>query len=159
MTEKNKKTKLYNSHPNSKSGVPNSETTIPVITRQSRKIITMATAKSSNLAKSEVERIRKEAREEAIKETEAKFKRKIQETFQCIVCLQVPRDGHIVQCQNGHLACEVCANKNNANQCPSCRAQMDQLTGNKRIRTLAAEQLIESMDISFPCKHLTNSSY
>ena len=30
---------------------------------------------------------------------------------------------------------------------------MDQLTGKKRIRTLAAEQLIESVDLSFPCKH------
>ena len=86
-------------------------------------------AHSSNLAKSEIERIRKEARDEAIKETEAKFKRKVQETVQCIVCLQVPRDGHITQCQNGHLMCEVCTNKNNGNECPSCRAKMDKLTG------------------------------
>ena len=125
---------------------------IAVITRQARKIITMGTTRSS-LAKSEVERIRKEARDEAIRETEAKYKRKVQETFQCVICLLVPRDGHITQCQNGHLVCEVCANKNNDNKCPSCRAKMNQLNGNKRIRSLAAEQLIESMDLSFPCKH------
>ena len=105
------------------------------------------------MAKSEVERIRKEARDEAIKETEAKYKRKVQETLQCVVCLLVPRDGHMTQCQNGHLVCEVCANKNNGNKCPCCRAHMNQLKGNKRIRTLAAEQLIESMNLSFPCKH------
>jgi len=113
----------------------------------------MEPAKSLNPANSEVERICKEVRDKAIKETEAKYKRKVQETFQCVVCLHVPRDGHITQCQNGHLLCEVCANKNNNNQCPSCRAEMDQLNGDKRIRTLAAEQLIESMDLSFPCKH------
>ena len=126
---------------------------MPVITRQARKIVTMAPTTRSNLAKSEVERIRKEARDEAIRETEAKYKRKVQETFQCVICLHVPRDGHITQCQNGHLICEVCANKNNGNKCPSCRAKMDQLNGNKRIRNLSAEQLIESMDLSFPCKH------
>ena len=124
-----------------------------MITRQAKKIVTMEPAKSSNLANSEVERMCKEARDKAIKETEAKYKRKVQETFQCVVCLHVPRDGHITQCQNGHLICAVCANKNNNNQCPSCRAEMDQLKGNKRIRTLVAEQLIESMDLSFPCKH------
>merc|ERR1712187_452942 len=108
----------------------------------------MAPTTRSNLAKSEAERIRKEARDEAIreteakyekkiKETEAKYKRKVEETFQCVVCHHVPRDGHITQCQNGHLICEVCANKNNGNHCPICRAEMDQLKGNKRIRTLA----------------------
>ena len=95
----------------------------------------MAPTTRSNLDKSEVERIRKEARDEAIRETEAKverirkevrneaireteakYKRKVEETFQCVVCLQVPRDGHITQCQNGHLICEVCANKNNDNE-------------------------------------------
>ena len=109
-------------------------------------------ASASNLAKSEVERIRKEARDEAIKETEAKYnrrvqetrdeaikdteakyKRKVQETLQCAVCLLLPRDGHITQCQNGHLMCEVCTNKNNGNECPSCRAKMDKLKGNNKL--------------------------
>ena len=59
---------------------------ITVIIRQEKKFNKMAPAKKSNLAKSEVERIRKEARDEAIRETEAKYKRKVQETFQCVIC-------------------------------------------------------------------------
>ena len=100
-----------------------------------------------------MQRIRKEVREEAIKETEEKHKRKVQETFQCLVCLHIPKEGHIIQCQNGHLLCEECTNKINGNTCPNCRAPLDQLAGNKRIRALAAQQLIESMDLTFPCKH------
>ena len=53
-------------------------------------------------AMKEIEKIRKEVRDEAIKETEAKYKRKVQETFQCVVCLRIPKEGHIIQCQNGH---------------------------------------------------------
>ena len=102
---------------------------------------------------SELKRIRKEARDEAIKETEAKLKRKVQETFQCVVCLHIPKEGHITQCQNGHLLCEECTTKNNGNSCPNCRAPPGQLAGNKRIRALAVEQLIESVDLTFPCKH------
>ena len=118
---------------------------------------------------SELLRIQQEARDEAIKETEAKYKRKVdeaiketeakykkkvQETFQCVVCLNVPKEGHITQCQNGHFLCNACSGKNKWNPCPNCRAPLDKLEGNKRIRALAAEQLIDSMDLTFPCKHL-----
>ena len=102
---------------------------------------------------SELQQFRKEVRDEAIKETEAKYKRKVEETLQCVVCLHIPKEGHIIQCQNGHLLCEECTNNNMSKACPSCRAPLDQLAGNKRIRSLMAEQLIESMDLTFRCKH------
>ena len=109
------------------------------------------------MPQSELQRIRKEARDEAIKETEAKCKRKVQEkvqeTFQCVVCHHIPKEGHIIQCQNGHLLCGECTNNNLSKACPNCRAPLDRLAGNKRIRNLAVEQLIESMDLTFPCKH------
>ena len=105
---------------------------------------------TSRLDETEVARIR----QEAIQETEEKYKRKVQETFQCTVCLHVPKEGHIVQCQNGHLLCGECADRNEgSNRCPNCRAPMDKLSGNKRIRALSAEQLIEAVDLKFQCKH------
>ena len=99
------------------------------------------------------QQLRQEIRDEAIKETEAKYKRKVQETFQCVVCLRIPKEGHIIQCQNGHLLCEGCTDNNKGRPCPNCRAPLDRLAGNKRIRALAAEQLIEFMNLDYECKH------
>ena len=101
----------------------------------------------------ELQRMLTAARNEAIRETEEKYKRKVQEAFQCTVCISIPRAGHIMQCQNGHLICDKCTNANRSNTCPSCRAPLDTLAGNKRIRALAVEQLIETLEIPFPCKH------
>ena len=39
--------------------------------------------------------------EEAVMEIEAKYKRKVEEAFQCTVCLGIPKEGQIAQCQNG----------------------------------------------------------
>ena len=85
-----------------------------------------------------------------IQESEAAMKRKIKETIQCTVCLTLPREGHTLQCQNGHLFCEGC---NNDNRCPYCREPLGQLGGNKRIRALVSEQIIEAVDIKFECMH------
>ena len=83
----------------------------------------------------------------------ATYERKIQETLGCVVCSVIAREGHILQCQNGHLFCEGCADQLRKWACPTCKLPLDQLTGNKRIRVLAIEQLIEAVDLKFPCKH------
>ena len=82
--------------------------------------------------------------EEAVMEIEAKYKRKVEEAFQCTVCLGIPKEGQIAQCEN-------CLGNNRSNTCPSCRGPLAQ--GNKKIRALAVEQLIESVDLPFQCKH------
>ena len=104
-------------------------------------------------AMKEVERLRKQIRDEAIRETERKYKRKVQETFQCVICLHVPKEGQLTQCQNGHLLCEDCTDNNKIRTCPNCREALDKLTGNKKIRNLAAMQLIEFMDLEYECRH------
>ena len=96
------------------------------------------------------------------------LKRKIQETIQCNVCLTVTREGQVLQCQNGHIFCEGC-NRSNAddnsdqdsdndegprsNNCPTCRTPLQSLTGNKRIRALGIEQLIEVVGLELQCKY------
>ena len=77
------------------------------------------------------------------------LKRKIEDILQCIICKDIPREGQIKQCQNGHLACENCMNNVNLSTCAVCRDPL----GNKRTRALNAEQLIEAADLELPCRH------
>ena len=90
---------------------------------------------------------------EAIKRTEATLKRKIKDIYQCTICLSVAREGHIVQCQNGHLFCEGCLDHSNRDSCPTCATPLNRLEGNNKIRALGIEQLIEAVDLDFQCKH------
>ena len=122
---------------------------------------------------SELPRIRKEARdevmmemektlraqwikksEEAVRETKEKIKRMVRETFECVVCLHIPKERHLIQCQNGHQLCDECMDKlidiNGRPTCPTCRVS---LSPNNRIRALAAEHLIEFMNLEYECKH------
>ena len=92
------------------------------------------------------------AMEKKVKDTEATYKRKIMETFKCVVCLNIAREGQIWQCQNGDPFCEGCVDSNK-NSCPKCKTPLDQLTGKKRIRVLVIEQLIEAVELEFPCNH------
>ena len=78
------------------------------------------------------------------------LKRKIQDVYECAICLSITRDGHIVQCQRGHIFCSICLDKSNRTTCPTCEAPIDR---NNKIRALAAEKLIDSVDLEFPCKH------
>ena len=108
--------------------------------------------------KKEIEKIRQEIRDEAIRETEAKRQARMREIVQCVVCLRVPprylvpREEKIFQCQNGHIICNDCSSKIGA-QCPSCRTAINKLTGDKKIRNLAVEQIIESLDC-YNCQNL-----
>ena len=98
-------------------------------------------------AKKETDKIHKEICDEAVRENEAKYQKKLQEILQCVICLQVPRGGHIIQCKNGHLMCKNCASNKNVKTCPTCRGTLD-----KKARNLAVEQIIESM-VTFQCQH------
>ena len=77
------------------------------------------------------------------------LKRKIQDTIQCAICQDFPRMGQIKQCQNGHIACEKCMNNENMSTCGVCREPL----GNKKIRALCVEQLIEATELELPCRH------
>ena len=77
------------------------------------------------------------------------IKRKIWDTIQCTICKDLPSEGQIKQCQNGHLACEGCMNNADMNTCGVCREPL----GNKRIRALGVEQLVEAVDLELSCKH------
>ena len=77
------------------------------------------------------------------------LKVKIEDTIKCNVCKDVPREGEIKQCQNGHLYCEDCMKNASISTCALCREPL----GNKRIRALTVEQLIEAVELELPCKH------
>ena len=77
------------------------------------------------------------------------LKRKIEDIVQCSICKDIPREGQMKQCKNGHLACESCMGNDNLNSCGVCREPL----GNKRIRALGMEQLIEVADLELSCKH------
>ena len=87
---------------------------------------------------------------EAIKKTEATLKRKIQDIYQCAICLSVTREGHIIQCSMGHLFCEGCLDDTNRASCPTCETPLNR---NNKIRALGIEQTRDAVDLDFPCKH------
>ena len=68
--------------------------------------------------------------------------------IECPVCMEVPREGPIRQCPNGHLLCPTCVDKRERDKktdCPSCRAPMGQ------IQSLLATSIIEDLD--HECTH------
>ena len=77
------------------------------------------------------------------------LKRKIGDILECNICKDIPR-GQIKQCLNGHIACEKCMHNDNLTSCAMCREPL----GEKRIRALNLEQLIEAADLDVSCKHL-----
>jgi hypothetical protein len=56
------------------------------------------------------------------------------EIVECPVCMEVPRNGPIHQCKNGHVVCNKCKPK--LRRCPSCREPID-------ARSLKIEQLVD----------------
>ena len=89
------------------------------------------------------------AKDKAIKD----IKRKIRDTIECPICQDIPSEGQIMQCQNGHLICERCMGLNNTNACPTCREPFEQLSGHRKIRALGIEQVIEAIDLDLSCKN------
>ena len=80
---------------------------------------------------------------------EAMPKRKVEEILECSICKNIPSEGRMMQCRNGHLACERCMGNETLISCAVCREPRD----NKRIRNLSIEQLIEAVDMDVSCKH------
>ena len=63
--------------------------------------------------------------------------------IECTVCLEVPEeDTRILQCNNGHIFCQVCYFK--LNKCPACRLKLatEEENGPGPIRCLIAENLV-----------------
>ena len=69
--------------------------------------------------------------------------------LECPVCLEVPKEGNIYQCKNGHIFCEICQAKLIVEKqpCPICRVDL----GNEPIRCLVAENFVKGL--FFPCKN------
>ena len=72
----------------------------------------------------------------------------IKNVYSCSVCFNVPRNGYIYQCDNGHLHCSTCHEKLKKKKYPICRIKL------RETRNLAAEQTIEKyvtlMFVSWP---------
>ena len=59
----------------------------------------------------------------------------VKDVVQCHICLEVPEESPIYQCENGHILCTSCREK--LTDCPSCRIKLG------RTRSLGTEQLLE----------------
>jgi len=75
--------------------------------------------------------------------------KKVEEILECSICQDIPSEGQMMQCRNGHLACERCMGNEALTRCGVCREPLD----NKRIRNLSVELLIEAFDVEVSCKH------
>ncbi len=42
--------------------------------------------------------------------------------MECPICLKIPRQGPIYQCEHGHIICEDC--RENFENCPICRVKL-----------------------------------
>ena len=58
----------------------------------------------------------------------------IKDALECIVCLDVPKDNPVYQCNNGHILCHYC--HENVTDCPVCRVKLG------RLRNLAVEKVL-----------------
>ena len=65
-------------------------------------------------------------------------KEKFLPVIRCPVCLTIPRDVPIPQCEAGHIICIPCSYKANMNKCPTCRRDI-----NKKITSSLAASLVE----------------
>ena len=55
---------------------------------------------------------------------ESTLRAKMEELLQCPVCLTVPAGSEVLQCHNGHIMCQGCANRTYT--CPVCRTGLSQ---------------------------------
>ena len=66
--------------------------------------------------------------------------------IECTVCLEVPEeDTRILQCNNGHIFCQICYLK--LSKCPACRLRLatEEENGPGPIRCLIAENLVRKL--------------
>ena len=65
-------------------------------------------------------------------------KEKFLHVIRCPVCLTIPRDVPIPQCDAGHIVCRPCSYKANMTKCPTCRKDL-----NRNITSSLAASLIQ----------------
>ena len=58
----------------------------------------------------------------------------IQDALECVVCLDLPKDDQVYQCENGHILCNICREK--LTNCPFCRVILG------RSRNLSVEKIL-----------------
>ena len=74
-------------------------------------------------------------------------KEKFLPVIQCPVCLTIPRDVPIPQCEAGHIVCRPCSSR--VTKCPTCRRNF-----NKNITNSVASSLVELIPLN--CKFSEN---
>ena len=106
-------------------------------------------------SREDIEKLVREAEIRGAEEAENKMKRKILEHAECSICFKVPRaDVNLRQCPNGHLTCEICMGSC-GDACSTCREPLNHgpRSRRKRIRALAIENIIASVDLDRECKY------
>ena len=71
------------------------------------------------------------------------FNEDLRDLIECVVCLEVPNDPPIYQCENGHILCEECYEEC-LPSCPTCRIHLE--ASGSRIRSRIAEKALERYD-------------
>jgi hypothetical protein len=70
--------------------------------------------------------------------------------LECPICFEIPRDGVMLQCRNGHNVCAACKkNLGGGAKCP--QAGCDYLDPPTRNRTVAG--LVDCLPFAWPCKY------
>ena len=46
----------------------------------------------------------------------------LKDLLECPICLTIPNEGPIYQCENGHIVCKDCHPK--VKECPQCRCEL-----------------------------------
>jgi len=79
-------------------------------------------------------------------ESAAKKTKTMMEVLECPVCFEVPREGPILSCPNGHHLCQSCSKR--ITSCPVCKDP------NINIRNVLAEKMVEVAlkDVPIKCK-------
>ena len=62
-------------------------------------------------------------------------KEDLRDILECPICFNIPREGPIYQCENGHIVCKSCFPK--CEKCPQCNMKMT------KCRNLHLEKLID----------------
>ena len=69
----------------------------------------------------------------------------LKDFLECPICMTIPNEGPIYQCESGHIICKDCHPK--LEQCPQCRQKLG------KIRALQLEKIIEKYNL-----HMTPTS-
>merc|ERR1712150_44462 len=96
---------------------------------------------------------KKVKKEQKMEEKEKKLNQNFfkEDDLHCIVCFEFPTGGHVYQCKNGHLLCQICLQKilhQCKPQCPSCRVR---LSREHSSRNRFAETVLASLQVT--CSH------